>query len=331
MMLVTGAGGFVGRAVCDRALALGLKVRGSHRSWKSQALVPSGVEKVLVTSINGDTDWSKALVGVDVVIHLAARVHVLEDAYPNDLTLYREVNKVGTERLASMAAAAGVRRLVYVSTIKVNGEKTLSVPFTELDSPNPEDAYAISKWESEQSLRRIAAETGLEVVILRPPLVYGKGVGANFGRLVRLVERRIPLPLTSVVNRRSLIFVKNLADAILSTTRHPKAAGQTFLLSDGEDVSTPELIRRIAVAMEVPARMFWFPLSLLRLGASILGKSAEMSRLFDSLTLDSAKVRSEIAWTPPYTLSRGIRETIEWYLANKQIPGEAVSSINTFV
>jgi nucleoside-diphosphate-sugar epimerase len=218
-----------------------------------------------------------------------------------------------------MAASAGARRFVYISTIKVNGEQTTTAPFTETDAPRPQDAYAISKWESEKILRIIGAETGLEIVILRPPLVYGEGVGANFGRLIRLVERGIPLPLKSVANLRSLIFVKNLADAILLSARHPRAAGQTFLLSDGEDISTPELIRRMGIAMELPAKMFRCPLSLLTFGARIVRKSPELQRLSSSLSVDSSKFRSETAWVPPFTLSEGLEETIAWYLANKRI------------
>jgi nucleoside-diphosphate-sugar epimerase len=316
----------VGRAVCDRALAFGLTVRGTYRSQSSQALVPPGVERILVPSIDGGTDWSSALAGVDTVIHLAACVHVLRDLDSDDLEVYRKTNTVATERLARMAAIAGVRRFVYISTIKVNGEETTTTPFTETDAPQPQDAYAISKWESEQILRTIEAKTGLEIVILRPPLVYGKGVGANFGRLIRLVERGIPLPLKSVANRRSLIFVKNLADAILSSASHPKAAGQTFLLSDGEDISTSELIHRIGIAMELPVKMFWFPSNLFTFGARIVGKSAELKRLFGSLLVDSTKFHSETAWVPPYTLSQGLKETIEWYLANRMSPAKATAA-----
>jgi nucleoside-diphosphate-sugar epimerase len=235
----------------------------------------------------------------------------------NPLAAYREVNTSGTEQLARAAVAAGIKRFVYVSTIKVNGEQTASAPFTEADAPRPVDAYAISKWESEQALHRIAAECGLEIVILRPPLVYGRGVGANFIRLIHLVQRCIPLPFASVSNRRSLIYVQNLADAVLVSATHPRAIGQTFLVSDGEDVSTPELIRRIAEAMELPFRMFRCPPNLLNALASIVGKSAEVGRLLGSLAMDSTRFRSETGWIPPYSLSQGLRETARSYLANK--------------
>ena len=316
-VLITGASGLVGRAVCERALGLGMKVRGSYRSLSSHVLVPPDIETIQIPSVDRDTDWSLALAGVSAVIHLAGRVHIVKDTAVNPLAAYREVNTTGTEQLARAAAAAGVKRLIYVSTIKVNGEQTVSAPFTEADAPRPVDAYAISKWESEQALHRIGTESGLEIVILRPPLIYGRGVGANFIRLLHLVQRCIPLPFASVSNRRSLIYVQNLADAILVSATHPRATGQTFLVSDGEDISTPELIRRIAEAMELPSRMFRCAPSLLNAVASIVGKSAEVGRLLGSLAIDTARFRSETGWIPPYSLSQGLIETIEWYLANK--------------
>jgi nucleoside-diphosphate-sugar epimerase len=316
-VLVTGASGFVGRAVCERALALGIKVKGSYRSPGSQSLVPQEVEKIQIATVNNNTDWSNALTGVDVVIHLAGRVHIAKDTVKDPLAIYREVNTAGTSRLARMAVSAGVRRLVYVSTIKVNGEHTTTSPFTEADAPRPQDAYAISKWESEQALHRIAAESGIEIVILRPPLVYGEGVRANFLRLLSLVCRRIPLPLASVANRRSLIYVRNLADAVLMSATHPRAKNKTFLISDGEDISTPELIRRIAKAMELPPRIFRCSARLIEVAATIIGKSAEAQRLLSSLVIDDTRIRFEIGWTPCYTMLEGLTETVRWYLANE--------------
>jgi nucleoside-diphosphate-sugar epimerase len=312
-----------------------MKVKGSHRSLNSHALLPPGVEKIRIASVDRDTDWSLALAGVSAVIHLAGRVHIAKDTARDPLATYREVNTIGTEKLARAAISAGVKRLVYVSTIKVNGEKTVTVPFTAADPPRPEDAYAISKWESEQALHRIGKESGLEIVILRPPLVYGRGVGANFMRLLQLVQRCVPLPFGSISNRRSLVYVKNLADAILMSATHPGATGNTFLVSDGEDISTPELNRRMADAMEVPLKMFRCPSGLLNALASIAGKSAEMDRLLSSLVLDNSKIRSAIGWAPRYTVSQGIGETIEWFLGNNPLastvsttPRELVSRIN---
>src|SRR5690348_81653 len=197
-VLVTGASGFVGRAVCERALALGMRVKGSHRSSGTQSLIPQGVEKIQIASIAKNTDLFAALRDTDIVIHLAGRAHIARDSAKDPLATYREANTAGTIWLARRAVSAGVRRFVYVSTIKVNGERTTTSPFIETDDPSPKDAYAISKWESEQALHRIAAESGIEIVILRPPLVYGAGVKANFLRLLNLVCRRIPLPLASV-------------------------------------------------------------------------------------------------------------------------------------
>ncbi len=330
-VLVTGASGFVGRAVCERALGLGMKVKGSHRSPGTQSLVPQGVERIQIASVSNNTDWSNVLEGVDVVIHLAGRVHIVKDAVKDPLATYREVNTAGTSRLAKMAVSAGVRRLIFVSTIKVNGEQTLSVPFTETDAPRPQDAYAISKWESEQGLHRIGSESGLETVILRPPLVYGEGVGANFLRLLNLVRRGIPLPLASVPNRRSLIYVKNLVDAVLASATHARAKGRTFLVSDGEDISTSELVRRIAEAMELPPRMFRCSAHLLEVVARILGKSAEAQRLLSSLVIDSTRIRSEIGWTPRYTMTQGLRETVRWYLANGPSASEVSGPPNRLV
>lgn len=327
-VLVTGASGFVGRAVCETALSLGMKVRGSHRSPGSQSLVPQGVEKIQIASVNSNTDWSSALKGIDVVIHLAGRVHIAKDTAKDPLAIHRAINTAGTERLARMAVNAGVRRLVYVSTIKVNGEQTATAPFTETDAPRPQDAYAISKWESERALHGIGAESGLEIVILRPPLVYGEGVGANFLRLLNLVRRGIPLPLASVANRRSFVYVKNLADAVLAIATHQQAKGRTFLVSDGNDISTPELIRSIANAMNLPARMFPCPLRLLEIVGGLVGISTELDRLLGSLVIDSTKIRSECGWMPPYTMSLGLKKTVEWYLA-RQLHTDAVCSTSS--
>lgn len=316
-ILVTGASGFVGRAVCRRALSFGFKVKGSHRSPISAGAVPARVEKVEIPSIDRKTDWSRALEGVQVVVHLAGRVHVNRERDGDFLSTYKEVNAAGSQRLAEVAAAVGIQRLVYVSTVKVNGEQTVTAAFTEADTPHPQDAYAISKWESEMALHRIGGESGLEVVILRPPLVYGEEVGANFVRLLNLVRRGTLLPFASVSNRRSLIYVRNLADAILTSAVHPRATGQTFLVSDGEDISTPELVRRIADAMRVPSRIFRCPPSLLNAVSRILGRSADVSRLIGSLAIDDTRFRSETGWIPPFTLSQGLQQTLEWYLANQ--------------
>lgn len=314
-ILVTGANGFVGTALCNRLVAAGHRVRGAlrrrDRLWKSV----DGVDYVQVGDIGPDTHWSEALEGVGAVVHLAARAHVMHETAAAPLAAFRAVNVAGTERLARVAAEKGVRRFVYASSIKVNGESTATTPFTEADTAAPVDPYAVSKYEAEQALRLTAKETGLEVVMVRPPLVYGPGVGGNFLRLLQLVERGIPLPLALVDNLRSMIYLGNFADALTVCTIHSAAAGQTFLVSDGEDISTPDLFRALAAALSVPARLFPFPMTLLKLGGLILGKQGEVGRLTGSLQVDSSKIRNTLHWRPRYTLADGLAETARWYHA----------------
>jgi nucleoside-diphosphate-sugar epimerase len=309
-VLVTGANGFIGRALCERMIAEEWQVRGAVRS---PASLLTGFEPAVVGAIGLDTDWSNALTGINTVVHLASRVHVMNDTTDDPIAEFCRVNVAGTERLARIAAKTGVRRFVYLSSVKVNGEGG-PVSYTERDTPAPQDPYGISKWEAEQVLHKIAAESGLEVVIIRPPLVYGPEVKANFLRMIEVVNRDIPLPLASISNRRSLIYLGNLIDAIVACTAHPKAAGQMYLVSDGEDVSTPELIRSVAAALGKPARLFPFPPALMRLAGRLTGKSEAVERLLGSLTIDSTKIRRELNWKPPYTMNQGLKETAKWYL-----------------
>ncbi|MEO8332686.1 MAG: SDR family oxidoreductase [Gallionella sp.] len=309
--LVTGANGFVGRYLCEAMLRKGWQVRGAVRS---SAQLPEGAEVVPVGDIDGDTDWLNALHGVDVVIHLAARVHVMKDAAADPLAEFLKVNLHGTVNLAQQAARAGVKRFVYVSSIKVNGEETHGQrSYTEQDTPAPQDPYGISKWQAEQALQRIARDTGLEVVIVRPPLVYGPGVKGNFISLLAAIDKGVPLPLAGANNARSLVYVGNLVDALIACATHPAAAGQTYLVRDGEDVSTALLVRKIADALGRNSRSFYFPPALLRAAAAMLGRSAQIARLFGSLRVSDAKLRSELGWVPPYTLEQGLRATAEWY------------------
>lgn len=310
MLLVTGAGGFVGRILCAELVRLGHPVCAALRSPENRHI--SGCKVIKVSSIDSVTDWTEALNGVNTVIHLAARVHVMHDNASDPLEEFRRVNVAGTEHLARAAVASGVKRLVYVSSIKVNGEATFGdTKFTEADTPLPCDPYGVSKWEAEQVLQRVAQETGLEVVIVRPPLVYGAEVKGNFSQMLKVILKGIPLPLAAVGNLRSLIYIENLADALILCATHPAAVGQTYLLSDGDDVSTPELLRQLGTAMGHPARLFPCYLVLLKLAGHLFGRKEQIERLLGSLRVDSGKIRRELNWHPPYTLQEGLRKTGE--------------------
>jgi nucleoside-diphosphate-sugar epimerase len=314
-VLVTGASGFIGHTLCKHLLQSGWSVRAATRSASSVTAIPPGAEVARITSVDGATDWVEALGGVEAVVHLAARVHVMRESHPDPLAAFRTVNTEGTSRLAAMAAGAGARRIVYVSSIKVNGEQTTSGPFTEADVPSPDDAYGVSKWEAEQALWETARRTGLEVVVLRPPLVYGPGAPGNFNRLLRFIRLGIPLPLGSIRNQRSFMYVENLCDAIRACLQHPAAAGRTFLLSDGEDISTPELIRLLSHYLGRRSKLIPFPPSLLEAGAKVLGIRGEAERLLRSLRVDSSAIRQTLHWIPPYPLREGLRATAQAYLA----------------
>jgi UDP-glucose 4-epimerase len=307
-VLVTGANGFVGRALCAALVTSGHGVRMAVRT--PQPALPGAVA---VNDMGPATDWGAAFDGARCVVHLAARTHVLRETAPDPLAEFRRINVDGTERLARAAAAHGVRRFVFLSSVKVNGESTAARPFTEDDAPRPQDAYGISKLEAEQTLARVAAGTALEVVILRLPLVYGPGVKGNFLRLMDIVTRGVPLPLASVVNRRSLIYVGNLVDAITNAIDTPQAAGQIYLVSDGEDVSTPELVREIARTLEVKPRLFPCPPLVLKIAGMLSGRDAEVTRLVGSLQVDSSRMRRELGWEPRFRLEQGLSETARWY------------------
>ena len=311
-VLVTGADGFVGGALCEALAASARRVRRAVRVAR-----PGLADTVATGDIGPDTDWRSALEGVSSVVHLAARTHVLRETAADPLAEYRRVNLEGTRKLAQMAARAGLRRLVFMSSIKVNGEAT-ERPFTERDVPRPEDAYGRSKWETEQALARVAADTGLEVVVLRPPLVYGPGVKGNLLRLMDVVARGTPLPLASIENRRSLVYVGNLVDAIIKAIDAPGAAGRTYFVSDGEDVSTPDLVRALAKALGVRPRLLPCPTTLLKFGAAFAGKRAELARLTGSLQVDSTALRRELDWRPRFTLAQGLVETARWYYSQSR-------------
>lgn len=306
-VLITGATGFVAKALSAELLAHGHAVIPTVRC-------KSGLPgEVIVGDIDGATVWTSALTGCDAVVHLAARVHMPNESSRSLWALYRVTNCEATLNLACQAAKAGVKVFVFISTIKVNGEGRQAA-YRETDVAAPEDAYAVSKWEAEQGLDAIAKETGLEVVVLRPPLVYGPGVRGNFLRLMQLVESGFPLPLGRVENCRSLLFLGNLVDAIRVCLEHPAAAGRTYLLSDGEDVSSAELVRKLAAAMGRRPRLLPVPVGVIRFVAKLAGKSAEASRLLDSLAVDSRRIHEELGWSPPFSLDHGIDQTVKGFL-----------------
>lgn len=302
-VLATGAAGFVGRPLGEELESHGHEVVQAVRR-------PSGLPKeAVIGDLRNVPALAAALANCDAVVHLAARVHVMHDTADDPLAIFRATNTDATLNLARQAAQAGVKRFVFVSSIKVNGEGR-DAAYRETDALAPEDAYAISKWEAEQGLQRIAQETGLEIVILRPPLVYGPGVRANFRRLIDAVAGGWPLPLGAIRNRRSLLYLGNFVDAIRVCVEHPAAAGQTFLLDDGQPVSTPELVRAVARAMGRPARLLAVPVGMLEFTGALLGKRTAVARLTGSLWVDSSFIRTRLGWTPPYSMAAGLAATV---------------------
>lgn len=308
-VLLTGASGFVGRGVLARLcqendVQVRVAQRGVATSW------PDGVEVARIDGLSVAQSWASALQGVDVVIHCAARVHVMDEQAADPLAEFRAVNVEATRHLAQEAAVAGVKRFVFVSSIKVNGEATApGHPFTADAEPQPQDPYGQSKLEAEQALFDVARQTSLEVAVVRPPLVYGPGVKANFASLMRALQRRLPLPFGAIDNRRSLVARDNLVDLLLLCSRHPAAAGQVFLVSDGEDMSTAQLCRGLSKALGVRPRLLPIPVALLRLLGLLTGRGQQVQRLLGSLQVDISTTRSRLAWTPPVSVEQALRET----------------------
>jgi len=304
-ILVTGATGFVGGAVIRRLAADGIQaVAAVRRPAPDLAPFASCME---IGDIGPHTDWARALDGVTMVIHAAARVHIMQDAAADPLVEFRRVNVEGTLRLAQQAASAGVQRFVFVSSIKVNGEASApGKPFHADQPPQPCDPYGISKMEAEEGLRILARGSAMEVTIVRPPLVYGPGVRANFGLLMRLLRTGIPLPLGTIDNRRSFVGLDNLTDLLITCVTHPAAANRTFLVSDGEDLSTPELLRRLGRAMGKPARLIPMPSGLLHVGAAMLGRREIAQRLCGWLQADIGETRRLLGWAPPVSVDEGL-------------------------
>ena len=314
-VLVTGANGFIGRALCVDIARRGFTVRAAVRKLSSATGLPG--EYVQIGDTGADADWSSALAGVDAVVHLAARVHVMRDNALQPLAAFRAVNVVATERLARAAAAQGVKRFVYVSSIKVNGEGTQpGQPYTPTDVPAPIDPYGKSKHEAEEALHWLANESGLEVVIIRPVLVYGPGVKGNFLSMMQWLHKGIPLPLGSINNQRSLVALGNLVDLIVTCLHHPKAPNQTFLISDGQDLSTTELLRRTSAELGRPARLIPVSALVLRTAARLLGKAEYAERLCGSLQVDISKTRELLGWVPPVGVDEALKQTARHFLAN---------------
>lgn len=316
-ILLTGATGFVGRELLERMVAhVDLQPVAVVRN--SAAAITKDVATFRVAGIEGDTDWQPALEGVDAVIHCAARVHVMHDTSSDPLAEFRKVNVDGTLNLARQAARAGVRRFIFISSIKVNGEGTeLGKPYSADCRPAPLDPYGLSKMEAEQGLCDLASETGMEIVIIRPVLVYGPGVKANFRSMMSWLCMGVPLPLGAIHNKRSLVSLENLVDLIVTCIDHPAAANQIFLVSDGEDLSTTELLRRMSLALGKPARLLPVPAALLESAAVMLGKKNVAQRLCGSLQVDISKTRELLGWAPPVSVDQALRMTADHYLADK--------------
>jgi UDP-glucose 4-epimerase len=311
-VLVTGANGFVGQALCAALAAAGHDVR---RAVRRTAAAGAG-EVITIGDIGPATDWRTALAGVDAVVHLAARVHVARS--DRAIEPYMRANALGTQRLASEAARCGVRRLVYLSSVKVNGEKTTGRPYSADDDPQPLDAYGVSKWRGEQHLAEVAERSSLAAVIVRSPLIYGPGARANFLRLLEVVDRGWPLPFGAIDNRRSLINLWNITDLLVNVLTNEAAAGGTWMASDGEDLSTPELVRRIAAALGKRIVLVKAPVPLLRACAAAIGARAEIGRLCDSLTVDGATTQSTLGWAPPVSMRIALERTVAWYRTRHQ-------------
>ena len=311
-VFITGATGFIGHTLCTKMLENGWKVRGTFRKESNINTLPAGVEGVRIDAIENYNFRDSDFAGVDTVIHLAARVHIINDSAVDSLDAFRKVNVLGTERLARTVAKAGVKKFIFISSVKVNGEGA-SRPYTENDIPEPQDAYGISKREAEDSLACIAAETGLQTVILRLPLVYGPGVKANFKNLIKISGSRLPLPFKGINNQRSFIYLGNLVDAIITCITHQLATGETFMVSDSQDISTPDLIKIIACAMNKKPVLFSLHPDILKALCKIIGKGEEAEKLTGTLLVDSSKIRNLLGWKPPFTLEGGIKETVKHY------------------
>ena len=316
---VTGAFGFIGKSLCNQLLKKNFFVHAAVRENKKSAIDQCKNLKIIeMGDMQLKTNRSEFLLNLDCIIHCAAYVHQIKNCEKINNLNYKKKNLDFTRDLAQQAAAFGVKRFIFLSSIKVNGEQTIdSSCFKYNDISKPEDAYARSKYDAEQALLEISKKTKLEVVIIRPPLVYGEGVKANFLRLLDLVHKEVSLPFFNINNSRSFIGLDNLVDLIIHCIDHPKATGKTFLVSDGEDISTPDLIRKLSKIMGKSTRLFSFPISIIKLMSYLIGKTSEVNRLIGSLRVDSSHTRKILEWNPPFSLEEGLKKTVRWYLKNR--------------
>ncbi len=306
-VLVTGANGFVGRQLCEALTQQNFNVTSVVRNDGAD----TKHTKLIKLTLSNETDWDDALRGVDVIIHLAGRAHVMQESVENSYQAYADINIYATKHLAEQAALSGVKRFIFLSSIKVNGESTGKVPFNELLPPKPEDDYGRTKYEAEKCLNTIAKKTKMEVVIIRPPLVYGEGVKANFKKLIKLSRSGLPMPFGAVDNKRSLIYIENLIDFILLCIKHPKAANETFLVSDNDDVSTTDMIRLIAYAGKKRPMLLPVPTVWITFISKLIGKQMLAERLCGNLQVDISKAKSLLNWKPPYNFKEGIVMTVQ--------------------
>jgi nucleoside-diphosphate-sugar epimerase len=309
-VLITGATGFVGRHLCQHLLSQGFSVKALGRQESFDIADPK-LEYICVENYDGNIPWNTILQGVDVVVHLAARVHHVNLKGMKGLALYQETNVKITQQLARASISANVKRFIYVSTIKVNGEQTIDMAFRAEDHPRPQDAYSVSKLQAEHILQEEARRSGMEWVIIRPPLVYGPFVKGNFRRLLKVAARRIPLPFALVKNRRSLVSIYNLCSFIECCVTHPHAQGEIFLVSDNQDLSTPQLVRKLRALFGKRGWLFPFPIGFLKLFGSLVGKRIEIDRLVNSLQVNIEKTERLLSWKPPFSVEAGLEALLQ--------------------
>ena len=309
-ILVTGGSGFVGRALCQKLFESGYSILTTIRKKPHQLI--ENIEYISIPDINQNTDWSNILKEIDIVVHTAARVHMMNEKTCNPLEEYCKINTEGTLNLFQQAIQANVKKFIFLSTIKVNGEETFEQAFQETSPCNPKDPYALSKWEAEQGIASIANNTNFDYTIVRLPLIYGQGVKANFSNLLKLIKSRFPLPFGAIQNKRSMLYIGNLSSAILKIIESSLSKNKTYLLSDNEDISTAKLSKKIAYAYGFKIFLIPLPLFLFKWFGMIMGKRKAISRLLGSLQIDSSKIRNELNWLPPYTVELGLAEMIRF-------------------